>query len=302
MDFVQRHKIFLLSISCLAIQFCAGQGTVSVKASADKDSILIGGQFHLSLEARFPQTDPMRFFSTDSISHFEILDRQKIDTQEADHFIVLKQVLTLTSFDTGHWVIPAFDLPGDSILSTDSLMMSVSFSPFDSTKDYHDIKDILDSPPVKKTPDWYWYAGASLVLLVIIFLLLKKKKKPVVKPVPKTDPYKEAIDGLEKLRREQPESKIFFTKLVDIFRVYVLHRKNIASMQKTSDDLLVQLKAIDLPLDMYNRLSQSMRMADFVKFAKYEPADSDRTEAMESVKKGIDTIESTTINRAGNAV
>jgi hypothetical protein len=120
--------------------------------------------------------------------------------------------------------------------------------------------------------------------------LVRKKKTPVTKTV-FVDPYKEAKKELEKLAKESLSSKLFYTRLVDIFRVYISRRKGIASLQKTTDDLVVQLRSLKLPAEEFNQLAQSLRMSDFVKFAKFEPAQSDKNQSFKIIKDFIDNIE-----------
>ena len=302
MFFIPSHKnVFFFSFLFFSIvSHC--QDKVSISVSADKTRIVIGEQIHLNLEADFPPHEPMRFFTVDTIPHFEILERKKIDTLDNNHGIKLSQGLTLTSFDSGHWVIPPFELEGDRPLVSDSIPIDVGFSPFDPNQDYHDIKDVIDvKPPEKKKEDWYWYAAASAILLAaMIYFLTRKRKKPAVK-VPVIDPFTEAKQELEKLKKEKLPSKLFYTRLVDIFRVYLSRRKGIESLQKTTDDLVVQLKSLKLPEEEFSKLAQALRMSDFVKFAKYEPAESDKQDSFASIKTSIENIENET-RKADNRV
>jgi hypothetical protein len=234
----------------------------------------------------------MRFFTIDSIPHFEVLERKKIDTIDNEQGIKLTQILTLTSFDSGRWVIPPFQLIGDHPMFTDSIPVDVGFSPFDPNQDYHDIKDVIDVQAEKpKKTDGYWYVVATAVILaIIIYLLARKKPKPVQK-APPVDPFTEAKQELEKLRRENLQSKLFYTRLVDIFRVYISRRRGIASLQKTTDDIVVQLRSLNLPKESFNRLAQALRMSDFVKFAKYEPGENDKADSFNTIKGAIEDIQ-----------
>jgi hypothetical protein len=122
-------------------------------------------------------------------------------------------------------------------------------------------------------------------------ILLMKKKKPQAAKVVVTDPYADARDQLAKLKKENPPAKVFFTQLVDIFRVYIARRRGVASLQRTTDDLVVQLRSLGFAENDFNRLAQSLRMSDFVKFARYEPSMEDRSEAFDIVSKVIDHAE-----------
>jgi len=298
MFFPQPHRVFSLCFFLFPVLVSNAQNKVTIKLAIDKNKIAIGEQIHLSLEADFPLQEPMRFFTIDSIPHFEILERKKIDTLDYREGIKLSQSLVLTSFDSGHWVIPSFQLPADKPMYTDSVAVDVGFSPFDPNQDYHDIKDVIDvHVQEKKEETWYWYAAASALLIAaIIYFLVRKRKTPTVK-IPFVDAYKDAKQELEKLRKESLSAKLFYTRLVDIFRLYISRRKGIASLQKTTDDLVVQLRSLKLPTEEFNRLAQSLRMSDFVKFAKFEPGESDKSDSFKTIKDFIDNIEKAEIQK-----
>jgi chaperonin cofactor prefoldin len=103
--------------------------------------------------------------------------------------------------------------------------------------------------------------------------------------------YEDALKELEKLEKNKPVAKSYYSSMVDIFRLYVSRKKGINSLQKTTDDLVVQLKSINLSKDHFDPLAQSLRLSDFVKFAKYEPSREDDQQAMRSIRQAIMEIE-----------
>lgn len=270
--------------------FIAAQTRTTVKATANRSQILIGEPIILVLEARIPENEPIRFFHADSLPHFELLEKTEIDTSDTKEGSVLSQLIRITSFDSGHWVIPAFSLRGGP--ATDTIGIDVGFSPFNPEQPYHEIKDIIEVKPEEKAKkQWWWYAAGGILLLALVLVLVLRKKKPVISQAPPPDPYKVAMEQIEKLLSEQSSPKLFYTKLVDIFRLYVLARKGIHSMQKTTDDLVMQLQNLNLPKEQFDQLSQALRLSDFVKFARYIPATGDSRAAFQTIKKAIDTIE-----------
>ena len=278
-----------------ALLFIAGiaraQTGVSVKASVDKNKILIGEPIRLTLEADIPENESIRFFTVDSLPHFELLENGKIDTANTSNGTVLRQLIRITSFDSGHWVIPSFVFNGKIV--TDTIPVDVIFSPFDPNQEYHDIKDIIEINPETKKKTWWWYAaGGGLVLLVLLLYLLRKKKPVPASTVQETiNPYEEAIRQLEQLQINKPDTKQYYSKLTDILRLYVFRKKGILSLQKTTDDLVVQLKGIGLDKEQFDKLSQALRLSDFVKFAKYIPTAEDDTNIFNTIKKSITTLE-----------
>lgn len=264
-----------------------------IKAAVDKNKILIGEPIQLTLEADIPENETIRFFVIDTIPHFEILEKQKTDTSDTDEGTLLRQVIRITSFDSGRQVIPSF-VYAEGIV-TDSIPVEVVFTEgFNPDQDYHDIKDILEVYPEKKKDKWWlWYAigGGALLIALLLYFLFRKKKPVVPVTAPAISPYEEAMKELEKLLSQRMEPKEYYSKLVDIFRLYVEKKKGIHSLQKTTDDLVVQLKTIPITRGLFEKLSQSLRLADFVKFAKYVPSDDDNRNTFEIIKRTISEIE-----------
>ena len=291
-----RNKSFYkatITIVAVFIAVCGvAQSKTTVKATIDKSQILIGEPIRLTLEADIPENEAIRFFQFDSLPHFEFLDKQKIDTSNTGRGTVLLQVIQITSFDSGHWVIPSFRL-GENI-ATDTLPVEVRFSSFNPEQPYHDIKDIIEVTPKeeKKKEKWWQLVAGAALLLILLVLLFRKKKKPVVQVVKQpVDPYKEAIKQLEKLQEEKPEAKQYYSRLVDIFREYIAAKKGIHSLQATTNDFVVQLKSLNLPGEQFNDLAQSLRLGDFVKFAKYIPSPEDDKNTFSTIYGSIQHIE-----------
>jgi LPXTG-motif cell wall-anchored protein len=266
------------------------QGGATIKATVDKSRILIGEPLQLTIEARLSPESVISFVSIDSISHFELLDKPIIDTVSENGSTIIKGIYKITSFDSGHWVIPSFIL--SQKVKTDTIPVDVVFSDFDPNKDYHDIKDIIEVAPEKKKQWWWFIAGGVLLLAAVaVYLLRKKKPAPVISTKAEIDPYKEAMQQLEQLQKEKPEAKQYHSRLTDIFRLYVFRKKGILSLQKTTADLVLQLKDLNFSKEQFDKLSQALRLSDFVKFAKYAPTQEDDKKVFEDILNTIKIIE-----------
>jgi hypothetical protein len=281
--------IFLLIISFFYVSVTAQK----VTATADKQKILIGEQFHLKLQANFNQGEPLDFFEVDTIPRFEILDRSQVDTSKFNDGFALVQNLTLTSWDSGKIQIAPFVLVK---YQTKPLIIDVAYSPhpFDTTKPYHDIHDILEvKRPIEST--WYWYLIGFLIL-ILLFLLFFPKGKPKAKGefVSDEGAYKRALKKLDAMsKRTDADRKIFYTELIQIFREYLHKRKNIYSFSKTTDDLSIQIQKLDLGRDQYHQLLQTLRLSDLVKYAKYQPTSEENQNSINDIKESIVAIEQT---------
>jgi hypothetical protein len=266
---------------------------VSVSASVDKQSILIGEPLQLTLEATFSNTHAAAFFTVDSLSHFEVLHRAVPDSTIASGRKTIRQVLTLTSWDSGAWVIPAFPLRSPKGVATKPLVVNVAYTPMPPDKDYNDVKDILETakPPRQK---WYWYLIGVALLLVLLLLIFPKRKKapPAAAPVITERAFDKAMHQLEAVRTAVvPDDKIYFTELILIFRTYLQHGKGIHSFHQTTDDLGRQLQALALPHEDLKKLVATLQLSDFVKFARYTVTAGERDQAWSEIKKSITAIE-----------
>jgi LPXTG-motif cell wall-anchored protein len=292
---MRNNFFYNTTITIVALFFsaiAAAQSKTTVKATVDRSQILIGEPISLRLEVDVPENEAIRFFQIDSLPHFEFLATPKIDTFNTGSGTVLSQTIPITSFDSGHWVIPSLVL-GENI-ATDSIPVDVGFSAFNPDQPYHDIKEIIEVTPEEKKekPQWWYLLAGAVVLLIILVLIFRKKKKPVVSMVEQpVDPYKEAMTQLDKLQREKPEAKQYYSRLVDIFRVYVLNRTGIHSLQNTTDDLVKQLRGLNIHKEQFDQLSQALRQSDFVKFAKYIPSQQDDKNAFDTINLSIQQIE-----------
>lgn len=268
------------------------QTDTRIRVAADKNSILIGEQIKLTLEAEIPETEPIRFFRLDSLGAFELVNAGKIDTSNTGNGTRLRQLVTITSFDSGSQVIPP--LPLGQLLWSDTIPVEVSYSPMDLLQPYHDIKDVL--PAEEKKPGrpvwWWWVAAASVLVLVIIYFIVRGKGKPVpVVQAPPPDPFAVAMKKLDELEKQHPDAKTLYSEAVDIFRVYADQRKGIHSQQQTTDDLVQQLRVIGLPDTVFEQLAKTLRLSDFVKFARFVPGEQDNQELLTTIRNTIRTIE-----------
>ena len=286
------YTIILITVGLFSSSSVAAQNKTVVKATVNKTQILIGEPIALTLEIDVPEHEPIRFFQLDSIPHFEFLDRQEIDTVNTGRGTILTQVMQITSFDSGHWVIPSMSL-GENLV-TDSIPVDVGFSPFNPDQPYHDIKEIIEVTPEEKKEqiEWWYIAAGAAALLLILILIFRKKKKPVVEVVqPPPDPFKVAMEELKKLQANKADAKQYYSSLTDIFRVYVFEKKGIHSLQNTTHDLVGQLRSLNMPKNIFDQLEQGLMLSDFVKFAKYVPSPENDKYVFDIIVRTIQQIE-----------
>jgi hypothetical protein len=290
-----RHIIcgLILVVICKAVN-----SQVSVKASVDRDKILIGEPIKLVLQAYTPLGEPVTWFNLDTIPGFEFIEKGKLDTIENVDNKKLEQSLVITSFDSGSVVFPPLEIAvGARTYFTDSIVIDVAYHNFDPAAEYRDIKAIaeVDGASADYIP---WIIGAAtLIAIALIVWLLRKKKKALPASAGNAaalPPYEEAMEKLALLKNYDwtlpGATKSYYTELNDIFRVFVFRKMSITSLEKTNDELIVQLKQAGISKENFSQLAQALRMSDFVKFARYQPERSDNDHNWEVIRSSVKTL------------
>ena len=292
---MERYLKHIVSIVIIVFVGLTAAGQVSVKASVDREKILIGEPITLTLQAYTPLGETITWFPLDTIPRFEFIRKGKLDTIENVDNKKLEQTLIITSFDSGSVVLPPLEMKvGERTYYTDSLLIDVAYTNFDPAAEYKDIKSIEEVKDNSTDLVPWIIGGATVIAIALIAWLMRKKKKHVAvssAAVPALPPYEEAMKALSTLKDHdwsQPlAAKNYYTALNDIFRVYVNRTMAITSLEKTNDELILQLRQAGLNKDTFTQLAQSLRMSDFVKFAKYQPGQSDNDNNAEVIRSSI---------------
>jgi hypothetical protein len=273
-----------------------------IHATVDRTRILIGEPIQLMLEATVTGNAPLTWPALDSLPHFEFVEKGRVDSSLRSGGRYYRQYLTVTSFDSGVHAIPRLLFTvGNKRAFTDSVRVEVDFSKFDPKQDYHDIRDIIDVPnPYVKWIAWIVGAVTLLSLLLLVWLVGQKKlltRAAAASGVgqPLLSPYEQAIRQLDELALqkawENGPVKTYYTQLNDVLRLYVLRRLGIASLAETNEELIRKLRGVGLNDAAYSALADTLRMSDFVKFAKYVPGAIDNEHHFRVIRSSVDEME-----------
>lgn len=298
-------------LACCCSCYPAG-AQPSLKSLLDRTEILIGDQFNLRLEARFsPEEYRIRWpVIPDSLAHFEVVGRSKMDSVFDNHRLTgLTQTLTLTSFDSGTWVLPPFLLSlipekADTsyTLFTDSVPIRVSFSASDTSSQIRDIKPIRQVESFSST--WYWVAGlliAAALVVLFIWWSRRRKKTPAGLPLlSKLSAYEEAIMELQTLETYDlaapGSSRNVHQKLGDIVKRYLTRSQHSNFLNKTTGDLLILFRDQSMDADLLSKAAGNLRLADAVKFARYLPSVDETALAINETRQLIESFHARTKN------
>lgn len=264
----------------------AQQTLIDVKI--DSAAILIGEQtkLHLTLTTDKDKNVQVLIPRDTLMRGVEVLECSKPDTTliENDRMLVKQDVL-ITSFDSSLYLLPpVLAIDGRDTILSNQVALKVSTVPVnvDKPEEFADIKDVWKPPFVWS--DYYpWIIGilAVLLLLLLAYYIIKRIRErksliPFAQPEePKLPPYEQAIKELDEIKQsklwQQGKEKEYFTSISDTLRRYLVDRFGINAMEKTSAEILDSVKGVDEIIPAYEKLEQVLKLADFVKFAKFRP-------------------------------
>ena len=110
----------------------------------------------------------------------------------------------------------------------------------------------------------------------LIYRLVKKKSLvPFKKEEPYLPPHIRAINRLNEIKLnklwQSGKVKEYHSEVTETLRIYIEERFGIGAMEMTSGEILSDLKKYSDADIACDNLKQILIMADFVKFAKYNP-------------------------------
>jgi hypothetical protein len=266
-----------------------------VSVSNDTNNVLIGDRINLKFEVKSDKKIETVFPSiADTIGHLEVLKRSKIDTIQDEKNYLLKQVFTITSFDSGLYSVPSYTFnivePDDSIQQYITEPFSLSFSTVevDTTAEIKDIKGPLDEPISWLEYLIYFIIAIALILLAFLgYYLWKRYRKTAPEELdydPNIPPHVLALEGLKQLDGEKLWQngyvKKYYIRLTDIIRLYIKRRFEIKAMEMITSEIIQGLRQQNIREDLINKMNEVFTNADFAKFAKYQPLPDINTKCM----------------------
>ncbi|MFN8258675.1 MAG: hypothetical protein U0W24_23500 [Bacteroidales bacterium] len=272
---------------------------IRVKAKLDSTAITLGDQVWLTLSAEQEKVENVKFpvFKNKIIEGVDLLDVSDLDTQSTgNNKIIVTQKLLITAFDDSIFRLPAFLFMHNlDSLYTDSILLMVNDIRIDSTEfakidtsqyfTIFDVKSPINTPwTIKEFIQIYYpyllglLGIIILVLLVIYYLKQRAKNKPLIKlpEKPKEPAHIIALRALDDLKArklwQSDNVKQYYSELTDILRAYIEARFDIHTFERTSHEILENIKhAVNLKPEIFSLLKHIFTYSDLAKFAKYRP-------------------------------
>ena len=307
-----KNKILHILIFLMAIvtpyKYCHSQDVI-VDGKITTDTILTGHPFDYSLDIRMPKGYIISWNEIkDTLNKsVEVISRSEIKEQPIDNSsdILLTQHLTLASFDTGYVEIPSIGIKyyksakDTSVYTcyTDYMYVYVEPAEIDTTMAYRPIK-----MPIKQNitfEETVPFVGGGIILagLVLLFIYivrrLRKKtniEEEEVKPqIPAIVTAREKMAQLKESNLWQSgKYKDYYTDLTGIAREYLEGQFNIDAIEMTSDEILDEVRKIQLDNLIFSKLQNTLITSDLVKFAKAIPSPAENENAFKDINSFIE--------------
>ena len=285
---MKRYVLFMLfALTALGLK----AQNVEVEGKVESTEVQVGKPFTLDLSLKVPYGWFVEWndFAQDTLSEqIDILKRGNVErTADADSNVIVQQQLTLMTFDTGQIQLPAvgltyarsFDDPMRMQAFTEPIDLYVTTMTVDTLQPYKPIVAPITAPiSMKEVFPWILAVLLAILLSLGIWLFVKRRKTRVdedgnIVRGPVIPPYDKAVDDLKRLREEKMwqsgKVKEYFSSLTDIAREYIEGQFGVNAVEMTTDDILEEIKPLRFPKETYNKLKETMEVADLVKFAKY---------------------------------
>lgn len=298
-NFINMNKIGMTLVGAITLLYATNLFSQAV-ATIEDSELLMGNTTGLKIEVPMPSDSATVVFpllqklqkKTDYATLLndtvEVRLRDKSAPQERGGQYWMKYELTLQAFDSGRYELPPFEflVNGEEVTSNplELSVIPVKVKADDKIDDFSDVVapfDVNPNPEELEETDRSilgWVIAAAVVFLaLIVYMWIRYRKTgsllPVSRPLP---PYQIAINKLNKLHKQslpaKGKTKEYYTRLTDILRKYLKNQFGVKTLEKTSAEILTEIKN-DERISQYEGVLKSIfETADFVKFAKVNPS------------------------------
>lgn len=248
---------------------------------------------------------PVQELDEDSLS---IIDARGSVSSNADF---IGNSIQITAFDSGLFLFPALPIvvEGDTLFTRPFRYLVIP-AEIDTTQAFFDIKDnflvewtLADSLALHQNKIYVALLIIALLVLLFIFrkkLVFKRKEQAVIEEIIPVEKFEDWLGKqLTKMHDDQlwkrSDLKPFYSSLNYVLRKFLEHQYSIKTLEKTSSEIIAQLRFTQLNQDEINRVIQSLNLSDMVKFAKENPTYEDNKGKLEwletFVKKNLSPLQ-----------
>lgn len=296
-----------LCVAVLACAVVAGQSARAqepyARAAADSTRYLVGDAIPVHVQISHPAGATLRRLFGDTLGGFTVLGTSPLRLEGEK---VSVGDVVVAKYDSGEAVLPPLrfllvagaDSAGRTV-ATNELRLTIETVPVDTSQGIKDLKPPLGIPLTLQ--EILIACGLFLIAFAAAYFLYrwwKRRQMPeaVAAAVPGRPAHVLALEELAVLKQkklwQQGLVKQYYTEVTDILRRYFENRYRLMALERTTDEILDDLRRIRLTTDLLGKTGSLLRRADLVKFAKHQPPIPEHEESIQIV---YDVVERTRI-------
>lgn len=276
---------------------------VNVDANVDKAKVTIGDKIKYKITVDFPEgIEVLLPEIKDEAGGLAVKDSGIEESRNEKGRITQKIWYTLETFNTGSYIIPAFDIEyktkpetEKAVVKTPEVFIEVVTTLDENASDVRDIK-----PPVAINKSYFRLyiiiaiAFGILAITGAIILFLYRRKHREVEFIPEPlSAHQIAYNELENLKASDLISKgrvkEYYYRLSNIVRHYIESRFKLMAPERTTEEFLAEMTVTDRLAEVHKELiSNFLEHCDMVKFAAYGPDSREIENAFNSAIKLVD--------------
>jgi hypothetical protein len=306
-----RRRIFVLSLVVLGGLSTPARAQEAVaRAAVDSAAFLVGDAISVHVRISHPRGATVREAIGDSAGGFTVLGKTPF-RGEGESATVGDVVVA--KYDSGDAVLPPlrflYSVPGDTALrtvATNELRLTIHTVAVDTSQEIHDLKSQIGIPL-----EWWEIllaVAAALLLVAAVWWGYRRWKRRrqkgegAVPDAPIRPAHVIAFEELARLKEQklwqQGLLKAYYSEVTEILRRYLENRYRVMALERTTDEILEDLRRLRMPGELSGKAETLLRRADLVKFAKHAP---EVPEHEESVRTVYDFVERTKITEQAPA-
>lgn len=162
-----------------------------------------------------------------------------------------------------------------------------------------DIRDIKPPVEIPTGFEWLWWVlgVAAVIILALCFWLWWRKRKTNVYVAPPIPAHLRAKQRLAEALALISQPKPFVIAVSDATRAYLEERFDFRAPERTTEEFLRELGGTDLlQPEQKESLGGFLQSCDLVKFAKYEPGETELRELHASAVRLVEETEPQEVN------
>ena len=155
----------------------------------------------------------------------------------------------------------------------------------------NDIRGVKPPVAIPNEWAWVWWTLAVLALAAAGYLLWRRwrRQRQELPPLVVIPPHVRARQKLQEAWAFLAEPNRFCTLVADTIRVYLEERFELRAPERTTEEFLVELRASKhLTRDQKETLGRFLESCDLVKFARFEPTETDLRQLHEAALRLVD--------------